>query len=76
MINDKSGGYAPPFAALAAWSFGYGERNLSLGRPGRVNISPSSLGPSFISNCAAIAFNSSWLYPKAARFLYDTNLIP
>ena len=45
--TEKSGGALPPLAAAAAWSFGKGAGKRSAGRPGRSNISPESLGPSF-----------------------------
>ena len=51
-------GGAPPFAAIEAFTFGYGFLNLSAGLPGLVNISPWSSGPSVISTLAAIAFTS------------------
>ena len=50
-----SGGYAPPFAAWAAFTLSYGITNLSDNLPGLVNISPSEFGPSVTSNEAAIA---------------------
>ena len=67
-----SGGYAPPFAAWAAFTLSYGITNLSDNLPGLVNISPSEFGPSVTSNEAAIAL--AWASensgpPGSAKFL-------
>ena len=43
----------------ASWSFVKGETNRSDGLPGRSNISPSSLGPSWTSTSAAMTLTAS-----------------
>nr|GMC48635.1 hypothetical protein Iba_chr01bCG0370 [Ipomoea batatas]GMC50820.1 hypothetical protein Iba_chr01cCG0440 [Ipomoea batatas] len=58
---------APPFANLAAASFAYGWGKRSLSLPGRVYISPSSLGPSTTSISAAMAFTSSSVYATPTK---------
>jgi len=46
VIKERSGGYAPLLAALAASSFGYGDGTASKSFPGLMNMLPFASGPS------------------------------